>query len=75
MREEPVLLFAHMIGQDRSVLDLLNADYGFVTERLVKFYELRGEVARMCAATVSSTWCGPMARRGRRAGSGLRCWR
>ncbi len=44
MREEPVLLFAHMIGQDRSVLDLLDADYGFVTERLVKFYEMEEEL-------------------------------
>jgi len=44
MREEPVLLFAHMIGEDRSLLDLLDADYGFVTERLVKFYELEKEL-------------------------------
>ena len=44
MREEPVLLFAHMLGQDRSLLEFLNADYGFVTERLVKFYEMEAEI-------------------------------
>ncbi len=41
MREEPVLLFAHMIGENRSLVDLLDADYTFITERLVKFYEMQ----------------------------------
>ncbi|MBI1356201.1 MAG: DUF1592 domain-containing protein [Acidobacteria bacterium] len=44
MREEPVLLFAHMLGENRSLLDFLDADYGFLTERLVKFYEMESEV-------------------------------
>jgi len=33
------------VGQNRSVLELLNADYTFLTERLVRFYQLEGKVA------------------------------
>ena len=45
LRAEPVLLFDHIVGQNRSVLELLNADYTFLTERLVRFYQLEGKVA------------------------------
>ena len=44
LREEPVLLFHHILGENRSLLELLNANYTFLTERLVKFYELEGKV-------------------------------
>ncbi|MEZ5391752.1 MAG: DUF1588 domain-containing protein [Bryobacterales bacterium] len=44
MREEPVLLFQHILGENRSLLDLLDSDYGFLTERLAKFYEIEDEV-------------------------------
>lgn len=44
LREEPVLLFHHILSANRSVLDLLDGGYTFLTERLVKFYELEGQV-------------------------------
>ena len=40
MREEPIVLFHYLISANRSLLDLLNGDYTFLTERLTKFYEL-----------------------------------
>ena len=45
LRAEPVLLFEHIVGQNRSLLELINADYTFLTERLVRFYQLEGKVA------------------------------
>jgi mono/diheme cytochrome c family protein len=44
LREEPVLLFHYMMNENRSLLDLLNADYTFMTDRLVKFYQLQDQV-------------------------------
>ena len=44
LREEPVLLFHHILGENRSLLELLTADYTFLTERLVRFYQLEGKV-------------------------------
>jgi hypothetical protein len=44
LRMEPVLLFDHIVGENRSLLELLNADYTFLTERLVRFYQLEGKV-------------------------------
>jgi len=38
MREETKLLFESIQHEDRSVLDLLNADYTFVNERLARHY-------------------------------------
>jgi len=38
MREETTLFFDSIIREDRSVLDLLNADYSFVNERLARHY-------------------------------------
>src|SRR4029079_13534304 len=37
-RRETELLFASVIQEDRSVIDLLNADYTFVNERLARHY-------------------------------------
>ena len=37
-REETELLFESMLREDRSVLDLLQADYTFVNERLARHY-------------------------------------
>jgi len=45
LRAEPVLLFDHIMGENRSLLELLTADYTFLTERLVRFYQLEGKVA------------------------------
>jgi cytochrome c553 len=44
LRNEPVLLFDYILGENRSLIELLNADYTFLTERLVKFYQLEGKV-------------------------------
>jgi hypothetical protein len=38
MRRETELLFASILHEDRSVLDLLDADYTFVDERLARHY-------------------------------------
>ena len=38
MRKETEMLFAHMMQEDRSVLELLSADYTFLNERLAKHY-------------------------------------
>ena len=41
-RRETELLFAHILRQDRSVLELLSADYTFVNERLARHYGIPG---------------------------------
>ena len=41
-RREVELLFASLLEEDRSVLDLLTADYTFVNERLARFYGIPG---------------------------------
>jgi mono/diheme cytochrome c family protein len=44
MRTETKLFFASMIKEDRSLMDLLTADYTFVNERLARHYGYRGVV-------------------------------
>jgi hypothetical protein len=39
-RQETELLFESVLREDRSVLDLLRADYTFLNERLAKHYEI-----------------------------------
>ncbi|GIW99163.1 MAG: hypothetical protein KatS3mg111_2496 [Pirellulaceae bacterium] len=41
-RKETELLFRHIMVNDRSVLELLNADYTFVNQRLANHYGIRG---------------------------------
>jgi len=41
-RKETELFFASIVREDRSALDLLNADYTFVNERLARHYGMRG---------------------------------
>lgn len=38
MRSEAVWLFAHLLDEDRSLLELIKSDYTFLTERLAQFY-------------------------------------
>ncbi len=40
LREEPVLLFQHILTNGRSLLELINANYTFMTARLAKFYQV-----------------------------------
>jgi hypothetical protein len=42
MRRETELFIGHIVHNDRSVLDILNADYTFVDERLARFYGIPG---------------------------------
>jgi hypothetical protein len=49
MRRETELLFEHVLREDRSVIELLAADYTFVNERLAKHYgmdEIKGDEFR-----------------------------
>ena len=41
-RRESELLFTSVLNEDRSVLDLLRADYTFVNERLARHYDIPG---------------------------------
>jgi mono/diheme cytochrome c family protein len=41
-RTETEMFFAYILRNDRSTLDLLNADYTFVDERLARHYGLKG---------------------------------
>ena len=41
MRRETEMLFAHVMRNNRSVLDFLDADYTFVNERLANWYGLK----------------------------------
>jgi hypothetical protein len=42
MHRETELLFSHIVREDRSVLELLTADYTFVNERLARHYGIPG---------------------------------
>ncbi|MGH9721510.1 MAG: DUF1592 domain-containing protein, partial [Bryobacteraceae bacterium] len=44
LRQEPVLLFHHLVARNRSVLELLTANYSFLTNRLAKFYQVEDKV-------------------------------
>lgn len=54
LRKETELLFASVLREDRSVVDLLDADYTFVDERLARHYgipNIRGSRFRRVALT------------------------
>ena len=40
LRAEPILIFERILGENRNLLELLNGNYTYMTERLVKFYQL-----------------------------------
>ncbi|MFM7072725.1 MAG: DUF1592 domain-containing protein [Planctomycetota bacterium] len=42
MRRETEMFFAHIVREDRGVLEFLDADYTFANERLAKHYGLAG---------------------------------
>jgi hypothetical protein len=46
MREETELTFAHILKEDRSVLELLDSDYTFLNEDLAKHYGIEGVTGR-----------------------------
>jgi len=41
MRDEAVLFMAHLLREDRPVLELIDADYTFLSGRLATFYQLK----------------------------------
>lgn len=44
LREEPVMFFHYILSGGRSLLELLNGNYTFMTARLAKYYEVEGQV-------------------------------
>ncbi len=44
LRAQPVLLMERILGEDRSLLELLTADYTHLTTRLAKFYQIEDKV-------------------------------
>jgi hypothetical protein len=50
MRDETEMLFAHIVKEDRSLLELIDCDYAFLNERLAKHYginDVRGNDMRL----------------------------
>jgi cytochrome c553 len=43
LRAEPVLIFERILGENRNLLELLNGNYTYMTERLARFYQLEGK--------------------------------
>jgi mono/diheme cytochrome c family protein len=44
LRQEPVMLFGYLVSRNRSLLELLTADYSFLTARLAKFYQVEDRI-------------------------------
>jgi hypothetical protein len=44
MRTETKMFFQNLVKEDRSILDLVNADYTFVNDRLARHYGIKGVV-------------------------------
>lgn len=42
MKQEPIALFADMLGRDSNVLEFIDSDYSVVNERLAKHYGIPG---------------------------------
>ena len=42
MKKETDLFFEHILRDDRSILDFIDADYTFVNQRLAEFYKIPG---------------------------------
>ncbi len=54
-RREAELFFASIVREDRSVLDLMTADYTFVNERLAKHYGMPDVVRQRTSAACTLT--------------------
>jgi cytochrome c553 len=44
LRAQPILLFDRILGEDRSLLELLSANYTHLTRRLARFYQIEDQV-------------------------------
>jgi cytochrome c553 len=47
LRAQPVMMLDRMVAENRSLLDILNADYTYLTARLVKFYQLEDQFPKI----------------------------
>ncbi|MFN7933888.1 MAG: DUF1592 domain-containing protein [Bryobacteraceae bacterium] len=57
LRQEPVLVFQHILNDNRSLLDLINGNYTFLTERLAKYYQVEDKVKGLAGdAFVKVQW-------------------
>ena len=45
LREQPQLFFHYILSADRPVLDLLDADYTFLTQPLARYYQIEDQIA------------------------------
>jgi cytochrome c553 len=45
LREQPALLFHSMLREGASLLDLLDGDYTFMTQRLARYYQIENQIA------------------------------
>lgn len=45
LRAQPVLLLEKILGENRSLMELLTADYTHLTQRLAKFYQIEDQVS------------------------------
>jgi mono/diheme cytochrome c family protein len=45
LKAQPVLLFDRILGENRSVVELLDANYTHLTRRLAKFYQIEDRVS------------------------------
>ena len=72
MRRETELFFVNMIREDRSVLDLLRADYSFMNEQLARHYGIGGVAGhRVPPRDVSRRHAARPVRPGQHAGADL----
>jgi hypothetical protein len=44
LKLQPVLLFDRIVGENRSLMELLTADYAYLSGRLVKYYGMENQV-------------------------------
>jgi hypothetical protein len=58
LREQPELFFHYILQANRSLVDLLDAPYTFLTPRLVKYYELEGKVELRSSGFERVNWPG-----------------
>jgi hypothetical protein len=69
MKRETELFFNSLVREDRSVLDLLRADYSFMNERLARHYGIPASRAALPPRHVSERHAARPVRPGQRAGA------
>ncbi len=47
LRAQPVLLFGHILAENRTVTELLTGDYMYMTARLAKFYDVAKQMPEL----------------------------